>query len=227
LTIASFRPDGAIRDADTPPRIGACGHRLDRLAGLALEPIHHQAAAVLTLLTVPPGATHPPRTPPVVITELAEGADRIIAHAAIAAGATLHAILPFDRDEYAHDFPTAESRAEYRQLLAAAAEVVELPGSRATPESMIDAYAAAGDALLDRSQVLVAIWNGLPGRGPGGTTDLVQAALRRGLPVVWIASAPPHAARVVAPLPGTAPNGPFLARLAALDRIADPTGAPR
>ena len=225
MTIASHHPEGTANgSAGEPLRIGVGGHRLDLLDGLALEPLQRRASATLALLVAGDDGRMP-RRPPVVISALAEGADRVFARAAIALGAELRAVLPFPRAAYALDFASAESRAEFAQLLAAAADVVELEGSRASPATMDDAYAAVGEALLDRSDVLVAVWNGLPERGPGGTAVVIRSALARGLPVVWIAAAPPHAARVVSPLPGTPAGGPVVARLAALKRIAIPTGA--
>lgn len=118
-----------------------------------------------------------------VVSALAEGADRIVAAAATAAGAELVALLPMEPADYAADFLTAESRAEFDRLLAAAAtvEVTEGNGSREA------AYERAGFAMLDRCDALVALWDGEPARGQGGTADMIAAAERRGLEVVVVA----------------------------------------
>jgi hypothetical protein len=44
---------------------------------------------------------------------------------------------------------------------------------------------------VDRSDVLLAVWDGQPARGPGGTGDVVAYARARGTPVevVWPAGA--------------------------------------
>ena len=132
-----------------------------------------------------------------LISPLAEGADRLVAQEAVAVGFTLHCPLPFAREEYAVDFTTPASRAEYHALLRQAAEVVELPGSRETPEDKEAAYAAVGRLVLTRSDLVIAIWDGQAARGSGGTGHIVEEARRRDIPVVWIASRSPHTTRVV------------------------------
>jgi hypothetical protein len=50
-----------------------------------------------------------------------------------------------------------------------------------------DAYAAANEALLADVDTLVAVWDGAPPDGKGGTGDTVEVARERGIPVtvVW------------------------------------------
>jgi hypothetical protein len=45
---------------------------------------------------------------------------------------------------------------------------------------------AASERMLDLADQLVAVWDGLPARGYGGTADVVAAARRRGMPVVVV-----------------------------------------
>ena len=47
-------------------------------------------------------------------------------------------------------------------------------------------YGPAGAAILDRSDMLLAVWDGSPSRGPGGTADMVTQARIRGMPVLII-----------------------------------------
>jgi hypothetical protein len=44
-----------------------------------------------------------------------------------------------------------------------------------------------GRAVVDRSSVLIAVWDGQPSRGLGGTADVVTYARQRGVPitVIW------------------------------------------
>lgn len=49
-----------------------------------------------------------------------------------------------------------------------------------------DAYAAAGEAILADVEALVAVWDGSPPDGRGGTGDTVSTARQRGLPVTII-----------------------------------------
>ena len=48
-------------------------------------------------------------------------------------------------------------------------------------------YIAWGHTGVDRSSVLVAVWDGQPARGLGGTADVVAYARQRGVPmeVIW------------------------------------------
>src|SRR4051794_18489355 len=55
-----------------------------------------------------------------LLTPLAEGADRIAAHEALSLGIKLVIPLPMAQSEYERDFESANSLAEFRQLLDAA-----------------------------------------------------------------------------------------------------------
>lgn len=176
-------------------RIGITGHRPDRLAAASLPGLRARLAEVLDALSGVRGGAVPPS---VVVSSLAEGADRLVAETAIARGDRLVAVLPFARAEFARDFATAASRSEYAALLDLAAETIELPGARgADATDAAAAYAAASAAVLARSDVLLAIWDGEAGRGIGGTAHTVDAAVARGIPVVWVGAGPPHAVRVL------------------------------
>ena len=112
----------------------------------------------------------------VVLSPLAEGADRLVAeHVLARAGAALEAVLPLDRGEYEKDFKTQRSRSEFRDLLARARAIHELP--RAANRE--DAYASAGRFVVDHCDVLVAVWDGRPGDGPGGTAETVAYARKK------------------------------------------------
>jgi hypothetical protein len=118
-----------------------------------------------------------------LLTSLAEGADRFVAHRVLARrGGTIEAILPLERDDYEDDFADAESCREFDDLLrrAEATEVVTGPTRTA-------AYAAAGFAVVDRSDALLALWDGQPARGEGGTAHVVARARDLGHPVRVVA----------------------------------------
>jgi hypothetical protein len=51
-------------------------------------------------------------------------------------------------------------------------------------ESTEQAHLAAGQAVVDRSERLVAVWDGKPARGIGGTADIVSYARQKGVPVI-------------------------------------------
>jgi hypothetical protein len=115
---------------------------------------------------------------------LAEGADRIAAHLVPEHAEQLIAILPLDPDDYRDDFVTDESRREFDELLAAADRVdISGPDRGATRES---AYERAGLAIVEQCDVLLALWDGEPARGRGGTAEIVRAARERGRSVMHI-----------------------------------------
>ncbi len=120
-----------------------------------------------------------------VVSALAEGADRIVASAALDAGAGLDVVLPLDVDDYARDFTAPGSRAEFESLIQRA-DSVSVTG--AWPDGSRErAYANAGEAMLNRCDVLVALWDGQPARGVGGTADVVAAAEVAGLETIVVA----------------------------------------
>jgi len=116
-------------------------------------------------------------------TSLADGADRLLVDVvrAVDPAARLVVVLPLDPDDYRADFD-ADSAAEFDELLATADEVHTVAPQR-TREA---AYAAAGMAVVDAVDVLVAVWDGAPARGHGGTAEIVQAARTRGREVAVI-----------------------------------------
>lgn len=109
------------------------------------------------------------------LTCLATGADQLFAEAVLAAGGALEVILP------AHGYTGAD------RLLCRARSVERLPFVVPTPE----AHMAAGRLLVDRCERLLAIWDGGPARGVGGTADVVAYAWARSVPVeiLWPAGA--------------------------------------
>lgn len=122
-----------------------------------------------------------------LLTSLAEGADRLVAHRVLArTGGTIEAILPLERHDYEDDFADDASRHEFHELLgrAEATEVVSGPTRTA-------AYEAAGFAVVDRSEALLALWDGQPARGEGGTAHVVARARDLGHPVRVVAVARP------------------------------------
>ncbi len=116
-------------------------------------------------------------------TPLASGADQIAAKSAHAVGYHVSAILPFVAEEYRNDFEGPELD-EFEGALDAAHEIVALPGARSDP---VGAYVHVGKALIDASDIMVAIWDGGKGNGPGGTAHVVELALESSVPVIHIA----------------------------------------
>ena len=130
--------------------------------------------------------------PPIVtlISSLAEGADRIAARAALAAGLALDVILPCPIETYAQTFVDDESRQDFASLLKLARATLTLPlvgnASQSLEERLPPTFETAGLTMLALSDILVAVWDGKPAGGRGGTGQIVEAAARRGGPIVVI-----------------------------------------
>jgi len=160
--------------------IGVTGHRLNLISQRQLDRL---TPSVQPLLAQIAQAARRPNV--CLVCGLAEGADRHLARLALDAGYELHAVLPFARDTYVHDFSGTASRQQFAELLARASSVTELAGR---PGVSGQAYRRAGAALLDESDLLLAVWDGLPPRGPGGTAEVVNEACRRCIPVIHVST---------------------------------------
>lgn len=112
--------------------------------------------------------------PPVGVTSLAAGADQLFAEAILEHGGSLEVVIPFPG--YERTFAEGREVERYVQLLrhASRTEILEKRGSAE------EAYLAAGKRMVDLSELLIAVWDGLPATGLGGTGDVVRYAVRRG-----------------------------------------------
>ncbi len=119
------------------------------------------------------------RTPLVLLSALAEGADRLVAEVAAKQDIAVVAPLPMPRAAYETDF-SAPSRAEFAEWLDRRVrcwfELPLVPGN--TAESIAESgpprnqqYACVGEYIARHSQVLVALWDGGPGK-EGGTQEV-------------------------------------------------------
>lgn len=123
-----------------------------------------------------------------VLSMLAEGADRLVVRRLLARGRSRLVVpLPMPVEDYVQDFKTDSSKAAFRELLGHADRIIHLPPA----ETREQAYAAGGTYVLDHCGVLIAIWDGKPARGIGGTGEIASEARRRGLPMAWILAGSP------------------------------------
>jgi len=218
-----------------PPRpalafqVGVTGHRAlpdadtMALAGEASRIFRAIRAQVEALLAADQGSRTPLylADPPHVrcICGLAEGADTMLAEAALAEGWELVAVLPFEHAEYGRDFPPGPALERFRRLLDRASVVFELEGARGRGG---EPYAHVGQQIVEQSDLMLAVWDGLPPRGPGGTGEVVQHGLDRGMPVAVLAPSGP-----VVPTWHNAGTGDVAALLqATLLPPPDPAGFP-
>ena len=109
---------------------------------------------------------------------LAAGVDQMFASVVIELGGLLHAVVP--SGDYESSFNDPAALARYRQQLERASQTTTL---RQFPAPSEDAYLAAGRTIVERADLIVAVWDGLPARGTGGTADIVEYAIAQGKPV--------------------------------------------
>jgi hypothetical protein len=137
-----------------------------------------------------------------LVSPLAEGADRLLVWRCLGKYAPRLVVpLPLALDDYRRDFHSADSRTAFHSLLADADEIIQLPPQPSREAS----YLAAGRYVLAHSDVLVAVWDGAPARGLGGTAQVVAESRAHSLPLAWIQAARPGqpgpSTRNPAPLP--------------------------
>lgn len=115
---------------------------------------------------------------------IADGADTLFARAILDSGGELHVIVPARK--YRDSLPQ-EHHATYDALIAEAAKIIQLDHV----ESDSNVHMDASLNMLADADELIAVWDGQPARGYGGTADVVNAAHDRGVPVtvVWPAGA--------------------------------------
>jgi hypothetical protein len=113
------------------------------------------------------------------VSSLAIGADQLFASLVVDRGGKIHVVIPFP--EYERTFGPQDVGA-YRRILSKADLVEVLPMS-GTDE---DAFLAAGKRIVDLADLMIAVWNGQPARGKGGTADIVAYAIRKGTRLIHI-----------------------------------------
>lgn len=122
------------------------------------------------------------RTPkPLIgVTSLAIGADQLFADLVLQQHGTLEAIIPFEGYELI--FAEGRDRREYQRLLdrASRVEILHRTGSAE------HAYFGAGKRVVDLADLLVAVWDGKPAAGLGGTADVVAYAQQQGKAVLHL-----------------------------------------
>lgn len=150
------------------PRIGITGHR-----GLPPQTQELVAAALRRELESYAGNEL------VGLSCLAGGPDQLFARTVLDLGGSLDVVIP--AEQYRDGLDPDEQHG-YDALLAKAKHVERLPFVESTEQ----AHLAAGQAVVDHSERLVAVWDGKPARGIGGTADIVSYARQKGVPVVVV-----------------------------------------
>lgn len=110
-------------------------------------------------------------------TSLAAGTDQIFARILLEMHVPLVAILP--SAGYEDAFESEEDEREFRRILGLAKEVRQL--AFCAPSEA--AFMEAGRCIVQASDLIVAVWNGKPAAGFGGTADVIEYAVRLKRPV--------------------------------------------
>lgn len=114
------------------------------------------------------------------VSSAAAGADLAFGKAVLAAGGAWHVLLPFPASGFRRDFePEAWAEAEELMRCARLVEVLAAEAPPAGPERDA-AYLRCGKATVEAADVLLAVWDGAPARGSGGTADVVAYAASLG-----------------------------------------------
>jgi hypothetical protein len=174
-----------------PLIIGVTGHR--DLRDQDVPRLEREVAAIFEGLRRDYLANDP-ETPVIVLSALAEGADRLVARVALAQGARLIAPLPMPLAEYRRDFEPGlkpGNVAEFDSLLtqAIAAPVMPLHGAsleavRTDRKARNEQYRAVGIFITQHCHVLLALSDGdQRDPSPGGTAEVVRFK-RDGIPLM-------------------------------------------
>jgi hypothetical protein len=156
-----------------PLPIAVTGHR--DLHPDQLPAVRRALAGVFSAL-----ARAHPHSDLLLLTGLAEGADRLAAEVASEGGIDVVGVLPMPEALYRATFGDGATRFDAARQRCR--RILELPVPEgddvSTPGPARDAcYARLGRWLTRSSFLVVALWDGEPGRGEGGTADVVAAEL--------------------------------------------------
>jgi hypothetical protein len=112
----------------------------------------------------------------IVLTGLAEGADRIPQASQYREHFSICAVLPLSKNEYVEDFPSKKERAAFDEALNQCEYRVLPPNSptgRISAKAREKAYQECARWISDNSNLLIGFWDGMEPRGIGGTSETV------------------------------------------------------
>ena len=141
---------------------GVTGHRhLDEVDKSALELAVDECLADIE-------ATFPSKNH-CLVSGLAAGADQLVAWRALTRGWALKAVLAAPLDTFALTMPFIDAHSLRNELIPKCSEVTVVASSEQGEKS---GYIAVANSILNAGS-LIALWDGEPGRGAGGTADTV------------------------------------------------------
>ncbi len=124
-------------------------------------------------------------TPGIVygVSSAAAGGDLLFAESCIQLGLHLRILLPMPKEMFRADFD--EPTWQRVENVLREAMSVEVTGGDQTRD---ERYYECGIETVQRSSMLLALWDGKPSRGLGGTEQIYKFAELEGRPIVWIDS---------------------------------------
>jgi hypothetical protein len=208
VNVEAKQPVAAATVRSAPPRIpfvlavGVTGHRAEVVEAGDVERLRERVRGTLLLieeagaaLLARERACFGPGAPKLrFVSPIADGADQIAAELALELGWELQAIAPFARGDYRESLANHGARERFDTLLERVNCLLELPGD---PGDSLDAYVMTGRATVAHCDVLIAVWDGKPPRGRGGTAEVVQLALTRGTAIVHVPLDPDSETRLL------------------------------
>jgi len=126
-----------------------------------------------------------------IFSQLDQGADQLVADAIReikGEGTRLIAVLPMPEEQYKARFEANDERtkgklqSEFEYLLCRATEVIAMPPARTTSH----AYEEASHFVAGNCDLMVAVYDGAPALGRGGTGEVCRHAVERGIPVFHV-----------------------------------------
>ena len=126
-----------------------------------------------------------PSTPLLLLSALAEGADRLVAEVALELKISVIAPLPMARGEYEKDFvKTPGSTDEFARLLERTEAAPVMPLAHGVqeedlgqPEARAEQYAMSGKFVVHHCHLLLALWDDGRNEKTGGTSQMVRYRL--------------------------------------------------
>ena len=119
--------------------------------------------------------------PLAAVSSLAKGADLLFLDVVARRKLPLWLMLPFPLARFEKDFSTPDWE-KIKPYFKAALQFEEITGAASDNE----AYMEAGEKIVEEADIVVAVWDGKPAAGLGGTADIVEYARELEKPLIWI-----------------------------------------
>ncbi len=116
-------------------------------------------------------------TPIVVLTPVAEGADRLIFTSKHRDRVRIFALLPLEIKEYEKDFLGNSRRSEFHEVLELCDQVIDLHQYQCISSKRMRrpfAYRNTARWISDNCSILITLWNGRTPKAIGGTADIIS-----------------------------------------------------